>query len=301
MSGTKNLALSVHRRIMNRAEAERKPFAELLQYYSMERFLYRLGCSAHRRNFILKGAYVFVAWKAPRSRPTRDLDLLGFSDNSVENIVRIVREICNLPVDPDGIVFDSGTVTSEVIQERDEYQGVRISFHGFLGKSRIPMRLDIGFGDIITPAPIEIEMTTILSDMNKPNVLVYPPEAVVAEKFHILVDLGLMNSRIKDYFDLWWLSRNFEFRSDLLLAAIRNTFTHRKTSVPVGIPPGLTPEFSRSNQSMWERFIDKNGLSDAPKDLNEVILDLIVFFVPIIDPQENITLQWTPGSGWTRR
>ncbi len=206
-----NSAASIHQRLLNKASAESKPFNELLQYYANERFLFRVSESPHGKRFVLKGALVFLAWQVPLTRSTRDMDFLGFTDNSVVNLVQIVREICSQPVEPDGIVFDSSTVQGESITDEADYPGVRINFLGFLGKAKIHMRLDVGFADVVTPSPIELELPTILDKMSKPCLRIYPPETVIAEKFQAMIALGMINSRMKDFYDIWFMAKSMEF------------------------------------------------------------------------------------------
>lgn len=293
-----NTAASIHQILLNKATAEHRTFNELLQYYAIERFLYRLGESPHCSQFVLKGALVFLAWQAPLTRPTRDMDFLGFTSNSVENLIRIVQEVCNHPVDRDGLIFDPASVHGEIIKEEADYEGVRISFLGFLGKAQIHMRLDIGFADIVTPDPEAFEFPTILDHMSKPCIRAYPPETVIAEKFQAMIALGMINSRMKDFYDLWFMAQSMEFDFHLLREAILNTFGRRITTIPEDTPSAFSNEFADQKQGMWSGFLKKNQIVDAPIKLFDVILVLKKFFDPVVRPVEKQLSRWSPNTGW---
>jgi hypothetical protein len=184
----KNLAASVQARLQNHARSTKRPFQELLQYFAMERFLYRLSKTPHRARFVLKGALMLHVWDAPLARATKDVDFLGRLDNSLENLERVVREVCATDVEPDGMAFDPATVTTERIKEDADYEGVRVRFVGLLGKARITMQIDVGFGDVVTPGAETITYPALL-DFPAPELSGYPRETVVAEKFQAMVYL----------------------------------------------------------------------------------------------------------------
>ena len=200
MSG-RDLGASVRQRLLNQSRAQNRPFQELLQYFAMERFLYRLAKSPHADRFILKGALLLTAWRAPASRPTMDIDLAGRTNNQLDHIQEVVSAVCGVAVNPDGIEFNRDSIEVSRIKEDADYEGVRVLFHATLARARIPMQLDIGFGDVITPGPTEVEYPTML-DFPAPVLRAYPKETVVAEKLEALTALGLLNSRMKDYYDL---------------------------------------------------------------------------------------------------
>ncbi len=300
MTAASNLSASIHQKLLNKATAEQRPFNELLQYYAIERFLYRLGESSYSQRFVLKGALVFLAWQAPLTRPTRDIDLLGFTENSVENLVQIVREICDQAVEPDGLSFDPKSMEGEIIKEDADYQGVRVKWLGYLGKARINMRLDVGFADIVTPAPKEMEIPIILDGLNKPCIRAYPPETVVAEKFQAMVALGTVNSRMKDFFDLWYMANSMEFELGLIREAIENTFKQRNTPIPKQMPIALTKEYAVQKQVQWAAFLKKSQIADAPPNLLRVIEKLQAFFDLVIRSEQLRDLQWSPNAGWGR-
>jgi len=293
-----NTAASIHQKLLNKATVEHRTFNELLQYYAIERFLYRLGESPYYNQFVLKGALVFLAWQAPLTRPTRDLDFLGFTSNSVNNLIHIVQEVCNQPVDPDGLIFDPASVQGKIIKEEAGYEGVRINFLGFLRKAQIYMRLDVGFADVVTPDPETLEFPTILDDMSKPYIRTYPPETVIAEKFQALITLGIINSRMKDFYDLWFMAQTMEFDFHLLREAIFKTFNRRKTTVPEETPTAFSNEFADQKQVLWSSFLKKNQIKNTPIKLSDVIQVLKKFFDPVIHPEEKQISRWSPDTGW---
>ncbi len=226
----RDIAASVRQRLLNNARETGRPFSELLQYFAMERFLYRLSKSVYADNFVLKGALMLSVWKAPLSRPTMDIDFLGKIDNNVEAIIAVTEDICRRKVEPDGIIFDLTSIRGERITEDAKYEGVRIRFHRSLDTARFTMQLDIGFGDVVIPAPDSLEYPTIL-DLPAPNLYGYNKESTIAEKFEAMVKFGALNSRMKDFFDIWLLSRQFDFEGSRLAAAIEKTFSTRRTDI----------------------------------------------------------------------
>ena len=298
MNQLKNISASIHQRLLNKAVAEQRPFNELLQNYANERFLYRLSQSHYKDVLILKGALAFLAWDTPLSRPTRDIDFLGQTENSIENVIKIVRVICRQSDELDGMVFDPGSVKGEIIQESADYQGIRISFLGFLGNARIHMRLDVGFGDIVTPPPKELMIPAILEQVNGPCVWAYPPETVVAEKFQALVSLGQVNSRMKDFYDLWLIASIVEFDYGLLKDAIKNTFHQRNTPLPQRAPSTFSIEFAEQKQQQWMIFLRKNRIDNIPTNLIDVIQAISTFLSPLIISSVVKYTTWLPAKGW---
>jgi hypothetical protein len=197
----RNTCASVHQRLKNVAERSGERFNDLLQHYALERFLCRLAASPHRSRFVLKGALMLRVWEVATIRPTRDIDLLGRTANDPQGIAAAARDICATAVDPDGLEFDGASVEVGRIAEEAEYDGVRVNFRGQLGKARIPMQIDIGFGDRVTPGPVEIEYPSVLGTPGA-NLLGYTPETTIAEKFHVMLQRGTLNSRMKDFFDI---------------------------------------------------------------------------------------------------
>jgi len=196
----KNVAASVRQRLLNAARESGRPYDELLQYFAMERFLFRLSASPHGERFVLKGGLLLATWYAAPTRATRDIDLLGNVKNDVDRIVAIVGEVCGQVVEPDGLEFDAGTIVGERIAEEAEYEGVRVRFRGNLDNAQLSMQIDVGFGDAVVPAPVEVDYPTLL-DLPAPRVRAYTRESVIAEKFHTMVRRGLLNSRMRDFFE----------------------------------------------------------------------------------------------------
>lgn len=230
----KNIAASVRQRLLNKARHDKRPFNELLQYFAMERFLYRLSQSPYTEKFILKGALMLRVWDAPFFRPTMDIDMLGRNTgNEIEKIIEQIREICQVSVEPeDGLNFYTNNISGVRITEDADYEGVRIRFVTLLETARIPMQIDIGFGDVVVPGPQESIIPTIL-DFPPPHLLGYSLESAISEKFEAMVKLGELNSRMKDFYDIWLLSRRFDFKGDQLK---KRYLKHSKIAEPFFLP-----------------------------------------------------------------
>jgi len=296
-----NIPASVRQRLLNLAQQTNQDFGLLLTKYSLERLLYRLSVSPHRDEFVLKGALLFDIWTEHPHRPTRDLDLLGRGDSSLERCRKLFSEICAQTVEDDGLNFMANTVAAERIRDDEDYEGVRVLLQARLGVARISLQIDIGFGDVITPAPIEVEYPAML-DFPVPKVRAYPRETVVAEKFEAMVKLGMANSRMKDFYDLWELSRRFDFEGSTLMAAIQATFQRRATAFPGGTPLSFSPEFcdAPSKRTQWAAFLRKSGLNSS-EPLGEVVAHIKTFLLPIIMAIQNdkpFHLRWIAGGSW---
>lgn len=300
MSEVKNLLASIRQRLWNKSHDENRPFNEILQYYAIERFLYRISRSSYADKFILKGALMFLAWGASVYRPTRDIDFLGYTPNELDAVTRIIQEVCVQEVEPDGLIFDCHSVQSERIKEDADYEGVRVNLTGHLGKAKIPLQVDIGFSDIVSPAPIMLQYPTILQ-MPAPQLRGYPPESVVAEKLQAMVFLGSVNSRMKDFYDLWVLAERFEFDGPRLQEAIIATFQQRNTALPREIPVGLSDIFAVEHQAQWLAFLQRAHLETRLESFRDVIQTLNQFLIP---PMETSTkgdifkTRWNPGGPW---
>lgn len=231
-----NLPASVHQRLLTLSQQRGEEFNRLLTLYAIERLLYRLTQSSYADRFVLKGALLFLVWAIPGPRPTRDLDLLGFGDNSATTLIHIFQTICTLPVSADGLAFDAQSIRVLEIREDQEYQGQRVELVAHLGRARIPLQIDIGFGDLVSPPPREADYPALL-EFPSPRLRIYSMESVIAEKLHAMVILNLTNSRMKDFYDLWTLSRLFSFTSQTLAQAIQSTFARRQTPIPITTPP----------------------------------------------------------------
>jgi hypothetical protein len=257
-----NVAASVRSRLLNRSRDEGLLYNDLLQSYALERWLYRLSVSDYADRFILKGALMLSVWNLPFTRPTRDIDLLAATDNDPENIRSIISAICQTDVEDDGVRFDLDTITCFPISEDARYSGVRSTFTGYLDTARLPMQVDMGFSDKVTPAPIEISLPTLLP-FPPPSLQSYNLESSISEKFEAMVSLGKLNSRLKDFFDIWILSRNHHFQSTLLGMAIRETFSRRGTSLdPHAVC--FTADFgeSKDKQQQWSAFLRRSKLTE---------------------------------------
>lgn len=301
---TQNVAASVHQRLLNRARTEARPFNELLQYFAMERFLYRLGHSPYRDQFVLKGALMFTVWETPVPRPTRDVDLLGRIDNAIPHVTAAIREICERSVEEDGLRFAAETVVGERIVEAADYAGVRVRFTAFLGAARIPMQIDIGFGDPVVPGPSLIRLPTIL-DFPAPELQGYSRESAIAEKVQIMVRLGEINSRMKDFFDVWLLATRTNFQGEILASAIEATFRQRGTPIPP-VPTAFSDAFARDpdREVQWEAFLRRYRLSEeagVPTRLRETIHLIAAFLGPVLEAVSEgrrFEKRWLPGGPW---
>ena len=296
-----NITASVRARLTSKARETGRPFQEILQFYAMERFLYRLSVSPHASRFVLKGALMLLVWDAPSPRPTMDVDLLGRLDNSLDNLTRVVRDLCAFVVPPDGLVFDSETVKVERIAKDADHQGVRARFIGLLDRARISMQLDIGFGDTVVPEPVKVEYPTLLGHP-APNLLGYPREAAIAEKLEAMVKRGSLNSRMKDFYDVWLLARHFAFDGTTLGRAIASTFAARETPLETR-PLALTAAFAErpDTQRLWSAFVTRSGLRDAPDSLAHVVGEVGAFLLPVLEAcSTSAAFQkaWLPGGPW---
>jgi Nucleotidyl transferase AbiEii toxin, Type IV TA system len=233
----------------------------ILTRYGLERLLYRLSQSEYRDHFVLKGAMLFAPWGDQIHRPTRDVDFLGFGDSGEATLHETFRNLCNLPVEEDGVVFLADSVRVELIRDATEYGGIRVMLLGDLAGARIPIQADIGFGDTVTPEPEQVEYPTLL-EYPAPCVRVYPRETVVAEKYQALVNLGIANSRMKDFYDLWMMAHRFSFDALTLSNAICNTFARRHTPLPRQTPFGLSSTFygDKQKNQQWKAFLRKTAL-----------------------------------------
>ncbi|WP_315810784.1 nucleotidyl transferase AbiEii/AbiGii toxin family protein [Bradyrhizobium sp. SZCCHNR3107] len=292
----KNVGASVRARLLDRSRVERTDFQILLTRYALERLLYRLSQSPHRDRFVLKGAMLFVTWVEDPFRPTRDLDFLGYGENSPESIGGAFREICGQPVDDDGVEFDIGAITAVPIREDVEYGGIRVRTSATIAGARVPIQVDIGFGDAVTPGAVEIVYPSLL-DAPAPRLRAYPVTTVVAEKFQALVLLGIANSRLKDFYDLWLIAQTFEFDRASLAEAIRQTFARRETMLPTEKPIGLSEAYVEAWGRQWRAFLGRERMASAPADLAVVVSDLAGFLLPLTEPAEKDE-RWKPGEGW---
>jgi predicted nucleotidyltransferase component of viral defense system len=278
----KNVAASVRQKLLNKSKEHSRPFNELLQYYGLERFLYRLSTSKYRDKFVLKGALLFTVWRQSATRATVDIDLLGKVSNDPADIVKIFQEICDLQVEGDGLIFESASVAAEQITVDADYQGVRVQLYGYLDTARIRVQVDIGFSDVITPASEISDYPTIL-DLPVPRLNCYNKETAIAEKLQAMVKLDIFNSRMKDIYDIWILSKRFEFDSLSLMDAIANTFERRGTEVTANITT-FTEKYYHNEEKVaqWKGFLKRSKVSDIPTDIEEVMNSVKTFLLPVL-------------------
>ncbi len=293
-----NTAASVHQRLLNLSRHEGRRFNEVLQRYALERWLYRLSVSEHADHFVLKGGLLLGAWHLPIYRPTKDIDLLARITNDLDGIRAVIKGICTVEVEPDGMVFDGTTVATERIAEDAVYEGVRSTFTGNLGNARIAMQIDLGFSDVITPGPISLTFPTIL-EQPAPLLRAYNRETTIAEKFEAMIKLGELNSRMKDFFDIWSLATSQAFDSDILSEAIAQTFRRRGTVMDAGAVY-FTDTFGNSDakQLQWRAFLRRTQLTEsAPALFVDVWKETTAFLRPMISPSDD-TLHWPAGGPW---
>lgn len=272
-----NLGASVRARLLNRARADKVEFDLILTRFAIERLLYRLSISPHRDQFLLKGALLFDLWFDEPHRPTRDADFLGFGRSEPAALKEVFQEICAIPVD-DGIRFDPASVNAIEIRKSANYPGVRVTLMGSLDGAHCPVQADVGFGDAVTPGAEDSGYPVLLDELPAPKLRVYPRYTVFAEKFEAITSLGMANSRMKDFFDLWVLIRKSELDDTVLRQAITATFARRGTPLPIDTPLGLSAEFAADStkQAQWRAFTGRNQLQ-APS-LDQVVRKLREFW-----------------------
>jgi hypothetical protein len=281
----KDLPASIHQRLLNLARRENRTLNEVLQHFAIERFLFRLGRTGHRNTLILKGAQMLRVWDAPAARPTMDIDLLGKVENNIENLKNIIRECCSIDAD-DGVIFDEASIAAEPIRTHTEYEGIRITATGCLGKIKLNLQIDIGFGDAVIPAPVEIEFPALL-DLGKPVLLGYTPESTIAEKFQAIVALDMVNTRMKDFHDIWLLLTKLDLDKTSLRSAIHTTFQRRHTELPKQVPIALSHAFvkNETKKRQWQAFLRKNRLN-TDLSLSEAADKIRLMLLPLIGGEE---------------
>lgn len=296
----KNLPASVRDRLLRLAQERGEDFNFVLARYAIERLMYRLSRSEHGRLFVLKGATLFHLWGVAAHRPTKDVDFLARGDNTPEHWIGVFRSVVETDVEPDGLAYDASSIKAEPISVEAEYRGVRVTMTANLGVARIPVQADIGFGDAVVPKP-KVETLPVLLDQPAPRMKTYPREAVVAEKFHAMVLLGSLNTRLKDYFDLWLMARHFEFDGVLLAQAVAATFARRETPVPKELPAGLSRSFSEDGpkRQQWASFVERVAEEHRNVSLGEVAELLERFLMPVCLATSGMGIgRWSPDGGW---
>ena len=296
----KNVAASVRDRLKVIADKTGENYNTLLVRYAIERLLFRLSKSKHKKRFVLKGAMLFALWKETPHRVTRDLDLLGFGESSTDELQKVFGEICAQAVPDDGVIFDPDTVKAEPIRAQELYVGVRVDVQGKIGNARTPIQIDVGFGDATAVDPVDVEFPTLL-DMPAPKVRAYRMETSLAEKYSATVSLGMTNTRMKDYFDFWFLGKHFEFDGQELADSLHATLKRRGKDIPKETPIGFTETFAKdaSRQTVWKSFWKKSVRSDPTLTLEEVVSFAASFLVPPATAKGGkFARRWKAGGPW---
>lgn len=297
-----HMAASVHQRLKNHSDQSGRYFGEVLLSYGMERFLYRLSLSPSGKRFVLKGGLMLMVWRSAVHRPTKDIDLLGHMPNDPVVVAAAIREACQQPVVDDGLIFDADSVQTAPIAVEKEYEGVRVTFSGRLARAVIHMQVDVGFGDVVVPQEQEIEVPSTLG-FPPARLLAYRRETVVAEKLEAMIHHDEMNSRVRDFLDVWLLSRQFEFAGSELLRAVRATFSTRGTVIGQS-PACFTASFAEdeARRVLWARFLERSQIEGAPAEFVQVVQDVAEFAVPLLGALTNdvpFTDVWRPPGPWS--
>lgn len=274
----KNVGASVRAKLLQLSKSNGQSFDLVLTRFALERFLFRLSQSRHADRFVLKGGMLLISWFDDPHRGTRDLDLLGFGDSNPEQVLTTFREILREEFN-DGVTFDADSLGVDRIREETEYGGLRLRSTASISGARIGLTIDVGFGDAVEPGVEMLDYPTLL-DFPAPRLRAYARETVIAEKFQAMVALGRANTRLKDFYDIWIISRSFAFEGDRLARAIAATFARRGTEVPTELPDALTQAFAadEQKQQQWRAFI--GDVAFDPGDLAGVISDIATFLMP---------------------
>lgn len=296
-----DIGASVRARLLRLARERGEDFQLVLTRYANERLLFRIASSRYSEQFVLKGAALFTLWTGKPHRATRDLDLLGFGDTSVDHVREVFAEVLALDVSDDGVRFDLRSLAVAPIREEHEYGGVRVELVARITNAQVRLQVDVGFGDAITPGASIVEFPPLLY-FPAPRLWAYPRETVVAEKLEAMVKLGIANSRMKDFYDVAVLARDFDFDGELLAQAIRATFQRRNTPLPTTTPVALTAEFAEdaTKKTQWSGFVRKAGVRDAGS-LAEAIVAVRAFVEAPIAAAANRSpapLSWRAGGAW---
>jgi predicted nucleotidyltransferase component of viral defense system len=298
----KNIVASILARLRNQAQAQAVPFNQVLQFYAMERFLYRLSKSSHVDGVLLKGALLLRQAGIPRARPTMDIDLLRQGAGDRASLVSLVRDCISLDGDADGITFDANSIVVEDITKDTDYKGTRVRVAARMDNVRLNIQIDFGIGDAVFPGPRVIEYPSLLSGPPV-KLRAYPLEAVVAEKFHAMVELDLANSRVKDFYDIWVYSRHTDFDGPTLAKSFAATFTRRNTALPTELPTALTSLYFESEDHIkqWQAFVRRISKPELAAGFPDLVGDLAAFLMPpaiAAAHQESFQRKWHPSTGW---
>lgn len=300
MKKPQNVTASRQQLIMNQSRQMNVPYEMLLRRYAFDRFLKRLTMSEYERNLILKGALALNAYTETGSRPSKDIDFLG-ANLTAEKILPIISEIANVKLDQDdGIHFDVSTFKSEPIQTKHEEAGVRVTGIARMGNIRIPLKIEVSFGHIVTPEPNMVTIPALLEDGGPTTILAYTRETILAEKFEAMVKLGFGNTRIKDFYDIRLLMRTQNLDGEVAVAALRNTFTKRKTKLPTEPPIVFSEEFIKtSGEKQWKSFISKLGIQDK-SSFSDVVNEIAPFCMGFVEMANDLRTveNWNAETGF---
>lgn len=295
----RNIAASIRQRLLNLSRTQGRPFQEVLQFYAMERFLYRLSRSEYADCFVLKGALMLQVWGSPQARPTMDIDMLGRTDNDVDALIAKIRDVVSVDLSgEDGLIFHRDSLQAETITEDANYHGVRLRGLVELDRARARLQLDIGFGDAVVPVP-KLRSYPVLLDLPVPELLCYSRESSIAEKLQAMVTLGPINSRMKDFYDIWLLSRQFSFDRLVLEQAISATFERRTTPIPT--PPLFDRKFAAEKQPQWLAFLRRLGEKDPAEPEFASVLSVLEDFVGNVlekSSADSSAMRWPPCGPW---
>lgn len=276
----KTLGESIRLKLTHLSIARNRPFDEILRYYGIERFLYRLSVSPHAKKFFLKGGLMLKVWDAEDHRATMDIDLLARTSNKIENLKQIINEVALIKLEKDAIIFNCQNLIVRRAQTGGEYEGASASFSATLVKAHIPILIDIGFNDLIIPEPRMIHYPTLLP-LPAPKLLGYTPETVMAEKLESIIKLGLINTRMKDFYDIWTLCRSHKLNSNTTKLAIEKVFSNRKTKLEY--PSSFSKAFyeAPATQQRWNNFLSAMGKD--PIALQDIIFEISNFIKPLLE------------------
>ncbi len=303
----KDVAASVRQRLLNQSRETGQDFQRVLVRYGVERLLYRLSQSPERQRFVLKGAMLFAAWTAAPFRATGDLDLLGFGPDDLAAAGAAFIGLCQLPLndgDNDGLIFVPESVAVTRTRDDEDYRGLHVRLDGKLKNTIIPILIDIGFGDAVHPAPVDIDYPRLLTDVPAANIRAYPPETVIAEKFDAMVRFDGEASRLKDHYDIWAISETFPFKASMLVEAVRGTLRQRGRAVPTTWPACLLLEFAERADKIaqWNAFLNRSAPALEPPAFVDLLERVRVFLDPVLQGLQAgsgvSTKKWHPGSGW---
>ena len=274
-------AASVRTRLLRRARASGENFELFLVRYACERFLYRLGASPLAERCLLKGASLLAAWMQDPYRATRDIDLLASGASDEAAIREAVETICCVPCPEDGITFDLERLAITPIRPEEKYSGQRAVFTAHLGKARMRMQVDFGFGDAVVPGPEESELPALIDGLPAPRLRVYPREVSVAEKFEAMVTLGRRNSRMKDFHDVWALTQSFAFDGSEMQRAVAHCFERRGTPWTPELPDVLGAAFYDDDavQARWAGYRSAGDFRAPPPEALGIVGERIRSFL----------------------